>query len=248
MDDLLANTEVATIMFNCASDVWRSNMETDKDAMIFPFLELHRGKYQPLNDDGMFPSNLMEFKKYFNRADPNTRGGDHWMSFLMAHNTQFEDIKEEAGWRWREIKCMIWGRQCQAEYMKSVGYFLYSTRTMEPAFLQEQLMMILNSAPMVQSLSKDIEIGLWLQQILREGSGKVPADKQVRAIHVEMGKEGSILSREGDSLSSILCGSEGIPNGSQAAFCTRLLYIDKQSVQGQSSPTPKQASFVSPAC
>jgi len=55
MDDLPANMEVATIMFNRASDVWRSIVETDKDAMIFPFLELHRRKYRPLNDDGKFP-------------------------------------------------------------------------------------------------------------------------------------------------------------------------------------------------
>jgi len=79
------------------------------------------------------------------------------MSFLMAHNTLFEDIKEEVGWRWKEIKCMIWGRQCQAEYMKSVGYFLYSTRTMEPEFLQEKLTMITNAPPMVQALNEDIE-------------------------------------------------------------------------------------------
>jgi len=110
MDDLPENTEVASGMLNLAEEVWSSIISHDTDAMIFPFLEIHQHESPPLmREKEYFPKTLMEFKRYFNRANPNTNGGEHWMSFLLAHNVPFESIKEEIGWQWREIKCMIWG-------------------------------------------------------------------------------------------------------------------------------------------
>jgi len=78
-------------------------------------------------------------------------------------------------------------------------------------------MMIINAAPMVQSMMEDIEIGLRWQQIPREGPGKVPVDEQVKAIHIETGKDHYFIVKE--ILSAVYCVDQKVfPMGVKLRF------------------------------
>jgi hypothetical protein len=77
------------------------------------------------------------FKKYFSRAQPNTKGQTLYVSILMAHNSPIEEIMENNWWWLSEKKFGLWKRQVQSETVNPIGYLLYSTRALEPEHMKQ---------------------------------------------------------------------------------------------------------------
>ena len=59
-----------------------------------------------------------------------------YTSLMLGHDMPFEEIKENLDWWLQENKFALWKRQLQAETTKTVGFLLYSMRTLEPDYMK----------------------------------------------------------------------------------------------------------------
>jgi hypothetical protein len=122
-----ASDDPVSALIQTAKAFWALMMDTDNTAALAPWAEEHQQDNPLLLGLNRFPMTLSVLKKYFARAQPNTKGQTLYVSILMAHNQPFEEIMENIRWWLSERKAGLWKRQVQAETVKSVGYLLYST-------------------------------------------------------------------------------------------------------------------------
>ena len=80
-----ANNDPVVALIQTAKAFWAQLMDADKTAVLAPWAEEHQQDNPLLIGLTKFPTTLSVFKKYFLRAQPNTKGQTLYVSILMAH-------------------------------------------------------------------------------------------------------------------------------------------------------------------
>ena len=132
-----ASEDPVAALIQSAKAFWAQMVDTDKTAVLVPWAEEHQKDNPLLASLTKFPTMLGVFKKYFSRAQPNTRGQTLYVSILMAHNMPFSEIMENIRWWLSKKKFGLWKHQVQSESVKPISYLLYSTRSLEPEYMKQ---------------------------------------------------------------------------------------------------------------
>jgi hypothetical protein len=96
----------------------------------------------------------------------------------LGLETPMADVMESVGWWFRDHQHGLWARALQAEETVVLGWLLYSTREMDLVVLQDA----------IRAVNPALEVGLRWRLISLGQAGPIPAEQQVRAIHVEVDK------------------------------------------------------------
>ena len=132
-----ASEDAVATLLQVTKAFWAQILSTDNKAVLVPWLEEHQQELPLLTSLEKFPSTLGNLRKYFSRAQPNMRGQTLYVSILLGHNMPFLDIMENVRWWLSEKRFGLWKRQVQSETVKTIGYLLYSTRSLEPEYMKQ---------------------------------------------------------------------------------------------------------------
>jgi hypothetical protein len=102
---------------------------------------------------------------------------------------------ENMRWWLNEKRYGMWKRQVQAESTKTVGYLLYSTRTLEPEYMKATVENIVNKDRRTHNKHKKIELGFRWRVIPTGTQGKLKEEDLVRALHIECATEDYVLAK-----------------------------------------------------
>jgi len=168
----------ADAMFDCLADFIK--VATDEEKQFWVFLHhLSRYKYVkdlplPITDLESLPEEVDEWLQYFPGAKPRMKGGNVYMMLLLGISNPFVTfIKKLSPWC-KEKKYGLWEASLQLEKPTSIGWLLFSTNTMDPQLLKEQ----------ISKHIQDILVGLWWKMINMGIQGQVKESDQVRALHL----------------------------------------------------------------
>jgi len=102
------------------------------------------------------------------------KGSKGYMALLLGLSTPFVTfIKKLSPWC-KEKKYGLWEASLQSEHPMSIGWLLFSTNTMDPAPLNEQISKSIH----------DIPVGLHWKMINMGTQGQVKETDQVCALHL----------------------------------------------------------------
>jgi hypothetical protein len=180
-----ASEDPVAALIQVAKAFWAQMIETDKTVALAPYAQEHQQDNPLLLSLAKFPTTLSVLKKYFTRAQPNTKGQTLYVSILMAHNTPYDEIMENIRWWLSEKKFGLWKRQVQSETVKPVGYLLYSTRALEPEYMKELVERAANRHKKARKFGRKLELGFRWRVIPMGKQGKIKEEDQVRALHIE---------------------------------------------------------------
>jgi uncharacterized spore protein YtfJ len=180
-----ASEDPVAALIQAAKAFWAQMLETDKTVALAPWAQEHQQDNPLLLSLAKFPTTLSVLKKYFSRAQPNTKGQTLYVSILMAHNTPYEEIMENIRWWLGEKKFGLWKRQVQSETVKPVGYLLYSTRALEPEYMKELVERAVNQHKKARKFGQNLELGFRWRVIPMGKQGRIKEEDQVRALHIE---------------------------------------------------------------
>ena len=116
-------------------------------------------------------------RQLFDGARPVVNGGTIYVRILMAHDKDFQTIRQDISWSFESAEMGVWERPCQSEETIELGWLLYSLRTMDLDVLKEALEKILHCALGIR----------W--RAISTGDKWTPGRKQediARAIHIEI--------------------------------------------------------------
>ena len=156
---VLASEDVVATLLQVTKTFWAQILSTDNKAVLVPWMEEHQHELPLLTSLEKFPSMLSNLRKYFSRAQPNIRGQTLYMSILLGHNMLFLDIMENVWWWLSEKKFGLWKRQVQSETVKTIGYLLYSTRSLEPEYMKQIVEKAVNKHKNAHKYGKHLELG-----------------------------------------------------------------------------------------
>jgi hypothetical protein len=168
-----ASEDPVAALIQAAKAFWAQLVDTDKTAVLAPWAEEHQQDNPLLSNLARFPTTLGVFKKYFSRAQPNTKGQTLYVSILMAHNSPIEEIMENIRWWLSEKKFGLWKRQVQSETVKPVGYLLYSTRALEPEYMKQVVEEAVNSHKKAKKVRGKVELGFRWRVIPMGKQGRI---------------------------------------------------------------------------
>ena len=154
-----ASEDAVSALLQMAKAFWVQILATDNNAVLVPWLEEHQHESPLLTSPMKFPTTLGNFKKYFSRAQPNTHGQTLYVSILMAHNMPFSDIMENIWWWLSEKNFGLWKWQVQSETVKTIGYLLYSTCSLEPENMKQIVEKAVNKHKQAHRYGKKLELG-----------------------------------------------------------------------------------------
>jgi hypothetical protein len=180
-----SSEDAVAALIQAAKAFWAQMVETDKTAVLAPYAQEHQNDNPLLSNMAKFPTTLSALKKYFARAQPNTKGQTLYVSILMAHNIPYEEIMENIRWWLGEKKFGLWKRQVQSETVKTIGYLLYSTRALEPEYMKELVEKAVNRHKKARKFGRKLELGFRWRVIPMGKQGKIKEEDQVRAMHIE---------------------------------------------------------------
>ena len=161
----------------------------DNKAALFLWLEEHQHELPSLTSVEKFPSTLGNLRKYFSQAQPNIHGQTLYVSILMTHIMHFSDIMENVWWWLSEKKFGLWKRQVQSETVKTIGYLLYSTRSLEPEYMKQIVEKAVNKHKNAHRYGKRLELGFRWRVIPIGKQGAMKEEDRVRALHIECPSE-----------------------------------------------------------
>jgi hypothetical protein len=156
---VLASKDPVAVLIQAAKAFWGQMMETDKMVALAPYAQEHQQDNPLLLSLAKFPTMLSMLKKYFTRAQPNTKRQMLYVSILMAHNIPYDEIMENIWWWLSEKKCGLWKQQVQSKTVKPVGYLLYSTRALEPEYMKELVERAINQHKKARKFGQKLELG-----------------------------------------------------------------------------------------
>ena len=175
--------------------------EADPKAMLRPWYRSD-SSLPYITQATSFPASFAPFKKYFNRAQPLSKGGYSYCTIFAGTSLTFEEIGDEMNWWLRQESHGWWERPVQAEKVATIGWLLYSTISMNTASL----------TPIIQD-EIPFEIGLRYRSI---------SGTKIGAIHVEVEKNSNTMPRT----SSLTCTAPNRPIlSTQEAFVCVLSQI-----------------------
>jgi hypothetical protein len=189
------SSDAVAMLVQVAKNFWTQILAVDKSAVLVPWTTDHQTDGSLVTSLTKFPNLLSPFRKYFPRTNPNTKGMTLYTSMLMAHNLPYEDIMENIRWWLNEKRYGMWKRQVQAESTKTVGYLLYSTRTLEPDYMKATVENIVNKDGRIHKKHKKIELGFRWRVIPMGTQGKIKEEDLVRALHIECATEDYVLAK-----------------------------------------------------
>ena len=85
------------------------------------------------------PSTMSKFRVYFNRAQARSEGGKVYTDVFVQHTIPINDLKGDAEWFLKENNMNIYSKELQVEETAQKGWFLYSTRSMDPKILSNAI-------------------------------------------------------------------------------------------------------------
>jgi len=168
----------ADAMFDCLADFIEAAADEDSHFCVFPY---QLSRYQSLAalpqsivDLDSLPEEVDDWLQYFPGAKPRAKGGNVYTALLLGLSTPFVTfIKKLSPWC-KEKKYGLWEASLQSEKPTSIGWLLFSTNTMDPIPLKEQ----------ISEMIQDIPVGLRWKMINMGTQGQVKESDQVRALHI----------------------------------------------------------------
>ena len=161
--------------------------KTDKSIIIIPYKteDYDNGAISKMTK---LPECSTSIKTYFNGMIPKDKGGDIYTGVLLAHNKPFGDIEEDVKFWAHARGHKLYQRQLAAEKVDSLGYLMYSVRSMSTEDLKSALW------------EKGIDAELrWRTMQVEETYVKYPQGKssldalQIRVVSDQVAKASNIL-------------------------------------------------------
>jgi hypothetical protein len=169
-----ASEVLSTTLREILSQLWSE----DPNVVVYPWADEHIRENRALHNPSELPSTNGALRRYFFRINPRPSGGPIYVMVRLGHSKPMTDIMEGIGWWLRDHTHGLWARALQAQETVVVGWLLNSTREMDLVSLQAALL----------ATDPRLEVGLRWRLISLGQAGAIPAQQQVRAIHVEIDK------------------------------------------------------------
>jgi hypothetical protein len=129
------------------------------------------------------PTGYSGLKKFFTRVFPRAAGGIMYASVYLGHTKTFQDLQQDA-FPWMQSVEHGWYLQSlQVERTIPLGWLLYSSRSMDVPLLKSAI-----------EKATHVEVGLRWRMISTGRKGKVAAENQVRALHLEIDADPATFS------------------------------------------------------
>lgn len=159
----------------------------DNKLILFPYKSLDVA-CGPITKWVELPDSSVTLKKYLNGLRPKPKGGDVYVNVLLGHSKDFNHLQEECEFFIQAHKAGIFKKQLACEDMLSVGYLLYSLRS-------------INVKDYKQAFWEKYQIDLSLRwRIMQVEKGKYKKyedlDQAPRALHIEVSKTDIRKARE----------------------------------------------------
>jgi hypothetical protein len=168
----------AQVLGDTLRDIFSQLWNEDSHMVIYPWSDTNLRTHPALVGVNELPASIGTLRRYFSRINPRPAGGQIYVLVRLGLNVPMSDIMESAGWWLKDRQHGFWPRAIQAEETVTIGWLLYSTRSMDLNVLQDKL---LTDDPR-------LEVGLRWRLISLGQTGPIPKEQQVRAIHVEADK------------------------------------------------------------
>jgi hypothetical protein len=144
-----------------------SNMSIiDPTVCFLPWLE--SGDQQPLNFEHKTAP------EYIQRYVPRLKfqQGDIWGDIRISHNVSWDNMRYGIGTWLQESGTGLWRKRLQYKHTQTLGYLLYSTRSINTDLLSEVL-----------KNDHNLEV-TFRYQVITTGQGPIPEEQKVRALYV----------------------------------------------------------------
>jgi len=105
-------------------------------------------------------------------------GGPLYVQVRLGHTRPISELLDNLGWWLRSEGHGLYERTIQAENSVTLGWLLYSTRSIDLPSLKEA----------IEASDPELEVGLRWRLISLGTTGAIPVEQQVRAIHIEVDK------------------------------------------------------------
>ena len=154
------------------------------------------------------PSDL---EKYFPRIFFKEEGFTWYSGARVIHSIQMKDLKKDMiRWMKQEGHGMF-ERMLQVENTTEIGWLVYSTWQMETDVLAQAIEDVIN-----------IPIGLRWKQISMSSRERLPFDQQVKALHIEVASENSVVGQKALLATYGRRNTGAYPNGIRMRFALPL--------------------------
>ena len=94
------------------------------------------------------------------------------------------ELKEDIDWYLRDNKHGLYLAQIQAEIMDTILWLLWSSELTDTVTLRQAI-----EAQLSAHTGRNIQVGLRWRTIQLESSGRIPDDKAIKAVHIEVDRE-----------------------------------------------------------
>jgi len=128
----------------------------------------------PLETAEDLPEDIDEWLTYFPQAKPRVSGGDTYTTVLLDFSVPFPKLMKQLSHWFLKKRYGLWLASLQSEQPTSVGWLLFSTGSMDIELLKDAISDSIENVP-VGLRWRTINIGL---------QGPIPAEQQVKALHV----------------------------------------------------------------
>ena len=112
-------------LFAVASKWMAKILESDNKVHLLPWFDSDMGE-DAISTFKDIPTSLFMFKKYFQRANPNEKGGKVYTDLYLAHSKPMKEIQGDLSWWLKKEKIDIFVKEIQAETTSRLGWLLFS--------------------------------------------------------------------------------------------------------------------------
>ena len=162
-----------------AAQKWMVKMsESDKTIALLPWYDSDMGE-NIIHTYKDIPTSLFLFKKYFQRANPNEKGGKVYTDLFLLHAKPIEEIKGDMSWWLRKEKIDIYVKEIQSEATSRLGWLLFSFGEIHIKTLMTEI-----------SLLTETKIAGRFKPVLEEvWDPTIDNKKRLKAVHLECARK-----------------------------------------------------------
>jgi len=172
------STAALEVLVSALDAVRHQLLSEDASLVVYPWADSDAASHPALIGSVAFPTAVGTLRRYFSRINPRPMGGQIYVQVRLGHTRPTSELLENLGWWFKSEGHGLYERALQAENTVTVGWLLYSTRSMDLPSLTEA----------IAASDPALEVGLRWRLISLGRQGAIPVEHQVRAIHVEVDK------------------------------------------------------------
>ena len=162
-----------------AARKWMVKMaESDNSVALLPWWDSDMGE-NVISSFKDIPTSLFMFKKYFQRANPNEKGGKVYTDLYLAHSKPIAEIQGDLSWWLKKEKIDIFLKEIQSEATSRLGWLLFSFSGIHIKTLTDEI-----------SIMTGVTIAGRFKPILTDKwNPDIDSKKRLKAVHLETARK-----------------------------------------------------------